>query len=209
LISVGRIQSYLGVTGDSTYLQQVEKASVADVEHLTGRYLGTAKTVSDVLDVPPLPYGLTSAETGLERIQSVRLSQPAASLAALTIYERMAPGYAWSAALAKQVNSVDAFELVGRRLYRVIGTWPVGVRTVRVDYTFGASDDNHPVDFDAVVLDLIAARYRSPQLRSFGSEVQSIAIRGASASFHAGRSGWGIPDDLYKRIIALRDAGSF
>ena len=201
-ISIARLQAYLGVTGDETYLTQVELAAVADIERLTGWYLGTSKPITDVLDVPVTVLRLVRAAGQAERFQKVQISQPAA-LSALTISERSDMMGDW-----EEVDKLDAygapvFEVDGRTLYRRIGAWPEGERVVKVEYPFGYAVDTLPARFESVLLDLVAERYRGLQARSLGA-IASASVQGNSVTFRSDTSGRGMSDGLWKRIASLR-----
>lgn len=215
MLSAAVIAAYLGgVTGQDAYLAELEAGAVADVEALTGHHLGIARDFVDVRDVRPAAYGLTGPEGGYQP-QRVKLSQPVAAVADLTIEERTAPGQAWTEVeqLTEDDPPLDVFELSGHWLTRVVGSWPVGPGTVRVSYSFGYAVDHAsiPAGFRSVVLDLVAARYVDPSIRKIGDGVTELETRGARVRFGSGGSGGarGIPADLRARILGLRAAGAF
>jgi hypothetical protein len=207
VLSVARIQAYLGTSGDVAYLTELEAAAVADVQAITGRFLGAAGTAFvDVCDGPALPaWGLTAPESPDEP-HSVRLSQPVALAGITSVKERANPAEQWEAValVTTDVPPIDVFEMRYSRLYRLIGWWPVGPRTVQVSFTFGYATDGAPAAFNGVVLDLIAARFRPAGMRAQGS-IKRAQIRGAEVEYVEGGSGGSIPADLYKRILRLRD----
>lgn len=201
-ISLARLQSYLGVSGDADYLTQVEIAAVADIERLTGRYLGTAKAFVDIRDLPVTVLRLVRATGQANKSQEVELSQPAA-LSALTIYERASMLDDWETVDELDDDGAAVFEVQGRTLYRRLGAWPEGERVVKVEYSFGYAVDTLPACFEAVLFDLVAERYRGVQARSLGA-ISSASVQGSSIAFRSDTNGKGMSDGLWKRIASLR-----
>lgn len=211
MLSVGRIESFLGVTGQTAYLELLEATCAGEVESLTGRRLGVAAAFSETFDIKGRRYGLSEPENPVAP-QSFLLSQPA-TLASLTLYERSSPAVAWSTVDKTVVSGADTlqrFRLVGHRLFRELDNWPTGTATARADYSFGYAVDTAPAEFQAVVLDLIAFRYQPPETRSLGGRVRTVAARGVSLGVGGadGSGGGGMPPELLDRILSLRAAGA-
>lgn len=204
MLSVSKIQAFLGVSGRDVYLQQLEASATADIERLTGWYLGASKAFVDVRDIAVRRYGLTDRER--QDWQSIRLSQPAA-ISAITLSERNSADQDWIE-LAKTSSGRDVFEKRGARIHRVIGSWPEGLSTVKAAYSWGFAADSAPAAFLAVGLDLIAERYTPVELMQLGGNVASASMRGADLTLRQG-GGSAISKDLERRILRLRSAEVF
>lgn len=215
MISVGTIQSYLGISGQDAYLTILEASAVGDVERLSGLYLGTSKPFEDVRDLALTGSYLTEPEGG-RRAQRIRLSQPVAPLSSITISERASPRVAWTE-VAKTQDGLDVFHLSAVVLTRMIGAWPEGEQTVKATYSWGYATDNAPAGATGVVLDLIAARYMPPEIRALGGRVVEATVRGASVLLANGspntgalsKSSGAVPPEIEARAKALRPAGSW
>jgi hypothetical protein len=218
LLSTARLSSYLGVSAQDTYLAILESNAVSDVERMTGLYLGPPSTIVEVLDGPgAFPLARLSPVGAGAAIQSVRLRNALPAISAITkVEERSSLVSEWEEVALETDDEPprDVFELDGQRLVRSVGAWPIGPRTVRVTYTYGYGTDQAPREWESVVFDLVAHRYKDPTSRQLGGGVSEASIRGVSVKFTdpaatAAGNGHGLPPDLYRRILALRPAGSF
>ena len=210
MISVGVIQTRLGITGDDAHLAELEEEVVADVETWTGLYLGTAsKTFREVHTGGRARARLTPSER--ERLPSVRLGQRVESMAGITSVEwRDAPDQLWEAyPLTDPDPSAPLFDVDDGRLFKLRNDWPPGRRTVRVSYDFHWAEDAAPPDVRGVVLDVIKRRYESPQLRATPESVASVSVRGVAVKLDPSRANGTIPEALKHRVMQLRRFSSF
>ena len=208
---MARLQGYLGVRGDATYMTQLELTARAAIEARTGLYFGEEKDFVDVRDIPARPSTLTSLELD-EPLPSIKLSCPVVDLADVTFEERVAQGSAWETTEQESEDDppLPVFEISGVRVTRVIGAWPAGKAVVRASYEFGYAEDAGPAEVEAVLFDLIGAWYQDPAVRKMGVRAAGVTLGGGvSITMQGGGTGYGIPNDLLPRILALRPGGSF
>lgn len=196
MVPAADLAAFLGVTGEDAYLEELESSAVAEISALTGLHLEPRAEALEIHDGETYADRLDGSTA---RPQRVFLSQPpAGGLDDVTLVEeRGGAADDW-----EEVELLDdgdpVFELDGRTLYRRIGDWPEGPRTIRITYVRGWDEPEDPEpegyvaipeDVRTLVRDLVAHRYRSGALRRLGGDVTGASIRGASFTIGSGPRG--------------------
>ena len=154
MVSVSTLQSWLKITGDDAIVAAIESGVVAFLETFTGRlFTSPAASVMDILDGGDAAAGDLLPSDRVVGPPWLLLREEPNGGAITEVYYRDTPAAAWTA------QGTADYELDGRQLFLLDGTFPTGRRNVRVDYMFGYAEDGGPSDAHLVVLQLVKFLY--------------------------------------------------
>ena len=202
MLSLSLIRSALSLgSGDDAYLTALEAGAVADVQATGQIWLGTSKAFTELYDLKIRRTRLCGPP---DKPQAFDLKQYVPTIGALTISERATPVEDWEV-VDHTSDGYDVFELRdGRLLVRNIGWWPEGPSTVKLGFSVGYAVDSAPAAWQAVTLDLMAWRYKTPAARGVGGNVEQAGVRGALVVFNTDTDRPSMSQEIRARIATLR-----
>ncbi len=164
MISSAVLQAFTG-SSDTATLAFFEAGWVDFLQKWIPRWLGTSKTLTEVLDGPRRMNGTLSGGRPDDRLHILWLAEAIEASSLVSVKYRSTRDSSWIDLSTDANGAADLtdFEIhpyaawvdVGMSLGRLSGTFPEGKKNIQVKYTHGYVEDAGPADVTQVLLQLV------------------------------------------------------